>query len=472
MEAVDHLMTCPTSVRSKPKRIQSLVIHCLVGSVGLFRKRRLEQHFFVDCHRKDLQQCVERRLQAEPFLDDSDQHVDRHRDPYLRLHSVLRSPVKPLDARAPVDPLAKQLHRPATLVQGADHQCRQCRLVGKVDLPFSGLRIPQADLSERLGIAAPRDLPVQRNRLVAYQTGRSVNRHRAEWMGIKVRPRPHCGEGISLAQYTHLGEIQVSAVLDIYGARLGQQHIQRMNVVQLVVGDVAFGDMGEVRDVPVRIEKRVQLHSGLGRASARAWESQRAQIDGPPIQHVGRAGQPSTPAVASIERLHNHSVRKLGVAASSAHFAGIARCGAPNRPSEAHVIELGGFARQGGIDITQAFPIGDLPKRHYLMLRSAGERPYRSVAVMAARQSGRTRSKVRNLWAVQSMVADIYGRVDPAGSSRRGKWDRIRPSNDQPKIFVSQSVPRNRRSASRTAMSEGMIVPDVGALGSSWLNIL
>jgi len=36
------------------------------------------RHLFEYCDRKDLQKCVERRLQPEPLSDDGDQHVDRH----------------------------------------------------------------------------------------------------------------------------------------------------------------------------------------------------------------------------------------------------------------------------------------------------------------------------------------------------------------------------------------------------------
>ena len=156
-----------TSVRSKREQIQLVIIHCLIRSVGLRQERSLKRHLFEYCHRKDLKQCVERCLQAQPLPDDRDQHVDRHRDPDLRLHGVLRGPVESLDAQVLLDPLEEQLHLPAALVESTDRQRRQRRLVGEEDQPLACLGIPEADPSQVLWVVAPRDVSVQRDGLIA-----------------------------------------------------------------------------------------------------------------------------------------------------------------------------------------------------------------------------------------------------------------------------------------------------------------
>src|SRR5271165_3053359 len=86
-----------TRVRLKAQEIQLVIVLCNFETVGLARKCRLDLDLFKSRHRKDLQQCVERRLQPEPFAHDRNQHIDRNGDPDLRLHGVLRRAIEPFD---------------------------------------------------------------------------------------------------------------------------------------------------------------------------------------------------------------------------------------------------------------------------------------------------------------------------------------------------------------------------------------
>ena len=56
-----------TTVRLKAWEIQLVIVLCNFETVGLARECRLDLDLFKNRHRKDLQQCVERRLQLEPF---------------------------------------------------------------------------------------------------------------------------------------------------------------------------------------------------------------------------------------------------------------------------------------------------------------------------------------------------------------------------------------------------------------------
>ena len=47
--------------------------------------------------------------QLRALLDDGDQHIGRHGDPYLRLHRVLAGAEEGLDAQMLLDPLEEQL---------------------------------------------------------------------------------------------------------------------------------------------------------------------------------------------------------------------------------------------------------------------------------------------------------------------------------------------------------------------------
>ena len=59
-------------------------------------------------------------------------------------------------------------------------------------------------------------------------------------------------------QRMQAGKIDISAIHDVDRAGFGEQHIKRMNIVQLAVGD-----MDEAWNVAAQIEQRVHLHGGL-----------------------------------------------------------------------------------------------------------------------------------------------------------------------------------------------------------------
>src|SRR5271165_3513636 len=109
-------VSAATTVRLKAWEIQLVIVLCNFETVGLARECRLDLDLFKNRHRKDLQQCVERRLQPEPFAHDRNQHIDRNGDPDLRLHGVLRRAIEPFDPQVLFDPFEKKLHLPAAFV--------------------------------------------------------------------------------------------------------------------------------------------------------------------------------------------------------------------------------------------------------------------------------------------------------------------------------------------------------------------
>ena len=84
----------------------------------------------------------------ETLLDDGDQHIDRHRDPDLRLDRVLRRAEETFEAKVLLDPLEEQLHLPASLEERADGQCREGQLVGEKDERLVGLGVLEANTAQ------------------------------------------------------------------------------------------------------------------------------------------------------------------------------------------------------------------------------------------------------------------------------------------------------------------------------------
>ena len=117
----------------------------------------------------------------------------------------------------------------------------------------------------------------------------------------------------------------------------------------------------------------------------RPWEHRQAQIDGRRIQRIDGVGKVHVQIVAGIEPsgLSNQPLGKLGVDPPVAGLVGVRQCGAANRPTETHVVELGRLRRETCLDVAQALSVGDLGKRHHLILCGARQRPHGAVAIIA-----------------------------------------------------------------------------------------
>jgi len=81
------------------------------------------------------------------FFDDSHEYIGGYGAPDLRLDCVLAGSQKTFDAQVLLDPLEKQFDLSSTLVQGADCQRRQARIVGQKHQRFARLGIFEADAS-------------------------------------------------------------------------------------------------------------------------------------------------------------------------------------------------------------------------------------------------------------------------------------------------------------------------------------
>ena len=95
----DDLIPRLTTVRLIVEQIQLVAESTVFESGRAFGKCLGHRHFLEEGDRENLEQSVERGLQAEAFLDNGNQDVDGNRDPYLRPHRVVRRAVKLLDPK-------------------------------------------------------------------------------------------------------------------------------------------------------------------------------------------------------------------------------------------------------------------------------------------------------------------------------------------------------------------------------------
>ena len=111
-----NLLERLTTVRLIVEQIQLVAESAVFESGRAFGKCLGHRHFLEEGDRENLEQSVERGLQAEAFLDNGNQDVDGNRDPYLRPHRVVRRAVKLLDAKMLLYPFEEQFDLPAALV--------------------------------------------------------------------------------------------------------------------------------------------------------------------------------------------------------------------------------------------------------------------------------------------------------------------------------------------------------------------
>ena len=81
-------------------------------------------------------------------------------------------------------------------------------------------------------------------------------------LGLQVGLGARHKEAACLVQPMQALEIDIPSIHDVEGARLGDQQIEHIHVVQF-----AIADMDEGRDVAAQVQQHMQLDGCLGRAN-------------------------------------------------------------------------------------------------------------------------------------------------------------------------------------------------------------
>ena len=140
----------------------------------------------------------------------------------------------------------------------------------------------------------------------------------------------------------------------------GKSISRAWNVVQLAIRDV-----DKARNVAPQVEQRVHLHRRLGGAEVRPRKDRQAQSDGRRVQGVDGIGQVQPQFFVDVQRprLGDEPLGQRRMNTPVAPFVGIGQRRAPERLAEAHVIEFRCVDREAGLDVAQAFPVGQLGRR-------------------------------------------------------------------------------------------------------------
>ena len=129
-------------------------------------------------------------------------------------------------------------------------------------------------------------------------------------MSIHVRFGAGDEEGSGQVQHMEPGEIDIAPIHDVDRARLREQQVERVNVVQLATRNV-----DEARDVAAEIQQRVHLDRRLGRAEMRPRKDRQTKVDGRRIERIDGVGEVETQILVDVQpsRLGDQSLGQLRV---------------------------------------------------------------------------------------------------------------------------------------------------------------
>jgi hypothetical protein len=99
-----------------------------------------------------LKNFVERAIDVEFLLDDSNEYINRDSDPDLNLHRVWRRTIKCLDPKMLFDPFEEDFDLPTVLEEQGNGQGWKNKIVGEEDEPTIRFGVEISDSSDRVGI--------------------------------------------------------------------------------------------------------------------------------------------------------------------------------------------------------------------------------------------------------------------------------------------------------------------------------
>ena len=340
------------------------------------------------------------------LLDDGNQHVSRHGAPDLRLDGVLAVAQELLDSQVLLDPFEEQFDLPAVLVECSDGQRGQDKIVGQEYERLATLDIFESNASQVLWVMLGGVKPVEQDRLIANNSGRSIDGCRINSPSIHIGFGPGHEESARLMQGIKTREIQVAAIHHIERTSFDWHEVQYVDFVHLAVADV-----DKRWDCALQVQKRVQLDCTLGFAKRRPVEQAQTQIDRGCIQCVDGVLQVESDQVrvaVELARSTNKQCSDIRPNAPIARFVGIGQRRAMNAVTLTHRIEFVRVGAKCHLDIAQTLAPRKLSKSHHAKLFRAGHATNACVAALAIDDAtkARPRHELHNLR--KKRLADVH----------------------------------------------------------------
>ena len=320
-------------------------------------------------------------MQAKPLPDDGHQHVNGDGDPDLRFDSILGCAIEGLDSKMLLDPFEEQFDLPSGLVQQCDGPSWFAEVVGQEHELLARRRIGIPDATQGVGVAMMRIKTFQNNRLIETDAKTLFDR-----MGITaLEPEVVFGsgdeEGAIAMNTVQSHEVQISPVHDVERPCFDGQFVEDVDIVNLAGGN---NDKGW--NVSMKVQQRMQFDRRFALSEFRPRKQRQAKIDRCGIQGVGDLLQFGGEDLAGIQigRLPNQHLRKIRKDRPWPFLVCIRQRTSSHRPPNPGMVQAMPQGPHAGVDIAQAFPIGQLRKRHDKKLLVAGQRSHSPVPVVAS----------------------------------------------------------------------------------------
>ncbi len=276
-------------------------------------------------------------------------------------YGILRGAIECLDSQMLFDPFEKQFDLPSTFVKIGDGLCWEGEVVGQKHQTLVGFRIEVADSSEFRRIVLLGIEVCGGNGLIALHPAGFV-----DVSGITSgKPEVVLGsddkESCRLVDGVQTGKVEIAAIEDIDGAGFYGNLVEDVDLVNLAVGYD-----NHVGDTAPQIQKSVKLDRALVLSKDGPGKKRQTQIDGGGIQGIYSVIQIYPEGLADIKFscLVDQDLGEVGVDSPVPHLIGIGQGISGDLPPYAHVIEFVLGAPETGLNISQAFPVGQLGKRH------------------------------------------------------------------------------------------------------------
>ena len=346
------------------------------------------------------------------LLDDGNQHVSRHGAPNLRLDGILAVAQELLDSQVLLDPFEEQFDLPAVLVECCDGQRGQDKVVGQEYERLATLDILESNAPQVFGVMLRGVKPVEQDRLIANNSGRSIDGCRINSPSIHIGFGAGHEESARLMQGIKTREIQVAAIHDIERTSFDRHEVQHIDFVHLAVADV-----DKRWDCATQVQQGVQLDCTLGFAKRSPIEETQTQIDRGCVQCVDGVLQVESDQIrvaVELARATNKQCSDIRPNAPIARFVRIGQRRPMNAVTQPHRIEFVRVGAKSHLDVAQTLSPRQLSKSHHAKLFRASHATNARVAAVAIDDAtkARPRHELHNLR--KKRLADVH-EISPRG---------------------------------------------------------
>lgn len=286
--------------------------------------------------------------------------------PYLCFYGIDTLPIERFDSQVLFNPFKEQLDLPAAFVIVGDLAGITMGYVAQQNDVLIIFLVNQTNTSQRLRVMMLGLIPCQADHLITLQAARGVD----GCGGFSIEPQILLGSDDKATALTvqviQAFEIQVSPIHNVDTACQNRDHIQNVHIMGL-----AIGNMDKSGDRALQIHHRVKFDGGLFLSKFGPWKQRKAQINGRGIQDFNRFGHLilAIQMLSLVDQYHSQILidlpgpMSIGIGEGAKGYMGF----------DTHMVASRSESTQGGGQVPQTVPKGELSKAHTQKLIAAGE---------------------------------------------------------------------------------------------------